>query len=109
MTGMRLARTMLCLTLLAGRLGLAVVGGRAMATLSIAGRPAGAQLADLFSNGGHGIYTLALGTPLTNTAARLHVQVADNQGNITRVARTFRVAGPPPVLVPRVYMPTVGN
>lgn len=38
---------------------------------------------------GDGLYTLPLPTPVNNVfKARLYVQVADNQGNITRVVRT---------------------
>jgi hypothetical protein len=78
------------------------------ATLTIEGRPAGAQLSDLFTNGGNGIYTLALGSPLNNAIPeRLHVEIADNQGNLTRVTRTFRVGPEAPTLAPRVYVPVV--
>jgi hypothetical protein len=62
------------------------------ASVSLAGRPAGTQLADLAVNAGDGIYVVPL-SPTVDTAinARLYVQVADNQGNVTRVARTFSV------------------
>ena len=63
------------------------------ATVPVEGRGAGAQLADLFvPNADEFIYTLTLGTPIDNAAgAQLYAQVADQQGNITRVVQTFSV------------------
>jgi len=70
------------------------------ADFPVNGRPAGAQLADLAASAGDGIRTLALETPLTAPASgNLLVSVEDVQGNVTRVARRFRVelaAGPSP-------------
>lgn len=56
----------------------------------VAGRPAGAELADLATQTADGVYTIALGTPLPALVDRhLRVEVADNQGNVTRVDREF--------------------
>ncbi|MGH7788399.1 MAG: dockerin type I repeat-containing protein, partial [Candidatus Binatia bacterium] len=69
------------------------------ADVPLAGRAAGAQLADLAGQNGDGIYTLSLTPPLAALAdATVHVAVADHQGNITRVARHFAVVagGPMP-------------
>jgi len=72
------------------------------ATIPIAGRAPGAQLADLAQPTGDGIYTLTLPTPLTSaTNARLYVQVRDVQGNVTRLTTTFSI------LPQRVYLPIV--
>ena len=63
------------------------------ATVPLAGRAAGAPLADLAQLVGDGLYTLALEPPITSlTAAHLLVTVRDKQGNITRVDRKFSVA-----------------
>jgi hypothetical protein len=73
-------------------------------TLALAGRAAGAQLADLATPAGDGIYVIALPTPVDNVInARLYAQVADNQGNITRVAQVFSVLTQP------LYLPLVGR
>ncbi|MBL8046809.1 MAG: hypothetical protein JNL09_09720, partial [Anaerolineales bacterium] len=70
------------------------------ATVPLAGRPAGAQLADLAQAAGDGIYTIPIN--LTGTGQTvLYVQVADVQGNVTRVQRTFSV------LTRRMYLPAV--
>ena len=77
------------------------------ADLAINGRPAGSELADLAQVTGDGIYRINLTTPLNNvTAAHLYAQVADNQGNITRVDQRFSVGagGPTPTATP---MPTL--
>lgn len=56
------------------------------ATVPVNGRAAGMQLADLATRAGDGIYVITLAQPLSNVYdAVLHVQVADTQGNITRV------------------------
>jgi hypothetical protein len=74
------------------------------ATIPLAGRLAGAQLADLAVAQGGGIYTIALGGPLPDVAqARLYARVADNQGNLTRVVVTFSV------LSHRLYVPLVAR
>ncbi len=61
-------------------------------TFEVAGRPPRAELADLVSSDGDGIYTLFTGQlpPLQN--AKLLVEVQDQQGNVTRVLRTFTTA-----------------
>lgn len=61
------------------------------ATLALAGRPAGAQLADLAVPTGDGV-VIPLSPPIEHAGqARLFAQVADQQGNVTRVVRTFSV------------------
>jgi len=89
------------------------------ATVAINNRPAGTKLADLVTQSGDGIYTIALSTPLTLvTDAHLYVQVADHQGNVTRVDRRFAVAAAgtptpsptPPILddgAAQVFLPVV--
>jgi hypothetical protein len=71
-----------------------------LATLSVktdfpvAGRPPGTELADLAAAAGDGVYAIDLTTPLTASAdRRVWVEVADGQGNVTRVARTFSTLG----------------
>ncbi|MCC6850135.1 MAG: hypothetical protein IT294_16690 [Deltaproteobacteria bacterium] len=68
------------------------------ADVSIAGREPGAELADLATAAGDGIWSVALTPPLVDVAsAHLRVAVADRQGNVTRVDRRFSVgAGPAP-------------
>lgn len=83
------------------RLGVAdAYSGVDLATLSVkadfavAGRPAGAELADLAMAVDDGVYAIDLGTALPPAAGRhLWVEVADVQGNVTRVARTFSTLG----------------
>jgi hypothetical protein len=70
------------------------------ADFAVNGRAPGAELADLAQAVGEGIYTISLVTPLLDVAeAHLFVQVADNQGNLTRVDQQFSVTqngGPTP-------------
>jgi hypothetical protein len=74
------------------------------ATVPLAGRPAGAQLADLATAAGDGIYTIAVSPPLDDVLnARLYAQVADGQGNVTRVVQTFSVESEP------MFLPMVGR
>jgi len=62
------------------------------ADIALAGRPANAELADLAQEIADGVYRITLAPALTQVAdAVVHVQVRDMQGNITRVARAFRV------------------
>jgi hypothetical protein len=76
------------------------------ATIPLAGRVAGAQLADLAQVGVDDIYTLPLVPPLSNVAnAVLHASVKDKQGNITRVAVKFSVNAAPIIVTPRTYVP----
>jgi hypothetical protein len=73
-------------------------------TVPLAGRPAGAQLADLAVPAGDGIYAIPLSPPLDDVVnARLHAQVADGQGNVTRVVQTFSVESEP------LFLPLVGR
>jgi hypothetical protein len=56
------------------------------------GVPAGENLASKFQNLGHGVWEWKLTKPVTKLfAAELHVKIADKQGNVTRVERSFRV------------------
>ena len=80
------------------------------ASVAINGRAAGAELADLAAGAGDGIRALAINPPLAALAsATLNVEIADVQGNVTRVARRFSVQGsaasptataPPPSATP---------
>ena len=67
-----------------------------LATLSVsadfvvAGRPGGSELADLAVVAGDGIWEIPLAVPLPALLdAHLHVEVADAQGNFTRLDRRF--------------------
>jgi hypothetical protein len=72
------------------------------ATISIAGRAPGTQLADLAQPTGDGIYTITLPAPLTSVpSARLYVQVRDGQGNVTRVVQSFSI------LTQRMFLPFI--
>ncbi len=68
------------------------------ADFAMAGRAAGAELADLAQVAGDGIWSVPLSPPLTDVQnAHLWVAVADQQGNVTREDRRFSVgAGPAP-------------
>ncbi|QOC23157.1 hypothetical protein IC757_03075 [Wenzhouxiangella sp. AB-CW3] len=61
------------------------------ASFSVRGRGAGTELADLVESAGDGRYFIDLpdGLPGSLYNARVHVEVADQQGNITRVSRRF--------------------
>ena len=62
------------------------------ADIRLAGRQPGSQLRGLAQQAGDGIYVITLSKPLTNVQnAHLFVEVADRQGNITRVHRKFSV------------------
>jgi hypothetical protein len=62
------------------------------ADFTIAGRAAGAELADLAQLVDDGIWQIALAPPLQDQPERhLTVSVRDRQGNVTRVVRAFRV------------------
>ncbi|MFN8643831.1 MAG: hypothetical protein U0802_20040 [Candidatus Binatia bacterium] len=67
------------------------------ATFPVNGRAAGAELADLAADAGQGISTIALKPLITALAdGTLRVEVADVQGNVTRVARHFSVQAAAP-------------
>jgi hypothetical protein len=62
------------------------------ADITVAGRPPRTELAGLLQPSGDGIYTWVLPQPLAPISkAHLFVEVADRQGNITRVVRAFSV------------------
>lgn len=67
------------------------------ADVGLAGRQPGTELADLFRPAGDGILSAVLNPPLERAdGAHLRVEVADHQGNVTRVDRKFTVATPKP-------------
>ncbi len=60
---------------------------------AVAGRIAGAELADLATAVGDGIYEVAVGSALgPMTEAHVRIAVADHQGNISRVDQRFATA-----------------
>ncbi len=62
------------------------------ADFQVAGRAAGSELADLAVGAGDGIYAIALDAPITSLAGtHVRAEIADFQGNITRVDRSFSV------------------
>ncbi len=64
------------------------------ADFTVAGRQAGAELADLLTQVDDGIYEMTLNHSLPqNTQANVYVSVADAAGNITRQTRTFYSTG----------------
>jgi hypothetical protein len=62
------------------------------ADIAVAGRPAGAELADLAQSAGDGIWSIplspALGAGATGT---IRAEIRDVQGNVTRVAQRFTI------------------
>jgi hypothetical protein len=67
------------------------------ADIALAGRAAGAELADLAVAGSDGIHTIALAAPITALdEGHLFVAVTDRQGNVTRIDRRFSVDDTPP-------------
>ena len=64
------------------------------ATFAFDGRAPGAQLSDLAVTIGDGIYAITPTVPIANLSnAHLFVQVADGQGNLTRINQKFSVLG----------------
>src|SRR5262249_51054291 len=62
------------------------------ASVELDGVPAGADLAPKFRKKSQGVWEWRLAKPVTDLPqARLTVTVADRQGNVTRVERTFSV------------------
>ncbi|MCH9648696.1 MAG: hypothetical protein K0U98_10690 [Deltaproteobacteria bacterium] len=62
---------------------------------SVAGRSPGAELFDLAQPQAPGVWSIPLAQPLPAlTAARLFAQVADSQGNITRIDLSFSTLDP---------------
>ena len=60
-------------------------------TFPVSGRPPGSELADLAVEVDDGIYEIPIGgSPGTLDEAHVYVEVADHQGNITRIDRKFR-------------------
>ncbi|MBX3697546.1 MAG: hypothetical protein KF811_07035 [Dokdonella sp.] len=70
--------------------GIALSSLSVSADFTVNGRPAGVELADLAAAVDEGIWAIALVPPLeTGWNRHVRVSVRDNQGNITRVDRTF--------------------
>jgi hypothetical protein len=79
------------------------------ADIALAGRQPEQELADLAVPAGDGIYTIPLAAPIQAvTDAHLRVEVADNQGNVTRVARKFFVGPQAATPTPSGATPTPG-
>jgi hypothetical protein len=77
------------------------------ADFEVAGRAPGNELADLAEAIDDGIYRIAVQPPLTAaTNAFVHAEVADYQGNVTRVERSFSVQGATPSATPSAVAPT---
>ncbi len=66
------------------------------ADFMVNGRPAGAELIDLFTINGAGVYQLILDSTIPTDQIERHImaEVADNQGNITRVNMRFYTGDP---------------
>jgi hypothetical protein len=84
------------------RIGVADAHGVAPGSLSVtadfpvAGRAPGTELADLAVASGDDVATIAIDPPLAELGERhVRAQVADLQGNVTRVDRRFYVGNPP--------------
>jgi len=70
------------------------------ASFAVAGRTPGTELADLAQATADGVWTIPLGQPLRmGLEGELNVEVADRQGNVTRVKRSFRTVPLPSVVV----------
>jgi len=77
------------------------------ADFSVNGRAPGAQLADLAAATGDGIRTITLNPPLAASGATtVRVDIADHQGNITRVAQRFSVQSGPTATATQPGIPT---
>jgi hypothetical protein len=77
------------------------------ADFPVAGRQPGAELFDLAQPAGGDVYTIALAPPLqAATGAHVYVEVFDNQGNVTRVARKFSLGPQVPTPSPTGPTPT---
>ena len=76
--------------------GLDLASLRVEAGFTVAGRPPGTDLGDLASGVADGVWEIALGTPLSvPSPTTVTVSVADQQGNVTTVERSFStVLGP---------------
>ena len=62
------------------------------ASFSVDGKPAGTNLAAYMEPASQGVYVYKLKTPITSLkSGDIHVSVADNQGNVTELTRTFQV------------------
>jgi hypothetical protein len=74
------------------------------ASIPVEGRPPGAELADLVQPDGEGIYAINLTAPLEEVGGvHLYVEVADFQGNITRVDLKFST------LSARAFLPLLAS
>jgi hypothetical protein len=77
------------------------------ADFRVAGRAPGSELADLAVAAGDGIVTIAIDPALTVEGEQhVHAEVADLQGNVTRVDRRFYVGAAPPPPAPVVCPPS---
>jgi hypothetical protein len=74
------------------------------ASIPVEGRAAGAELADLVQPDGEGIYAINLTAPLQEVGGvHLYVEVADFQGNTTRVDLKFST------LSARAFLPLLAS
>ncbi len=76
------------------------------ADFAVDSRPPDTELADLATSLGNGIYSVTVDPPLSGGTHTVFAEIADYQGNITRVARKFSVAGGAPTNTPAVPSPT---
>jgi hypothetical protein len=76
------------------------------ATFSVNGRVPGAQLADLATRIGDGIYAISLTQPITQlNRSQLTVSIEDVQGNVKRVQQRFAIGAA--VMNRRMWMPVL--
>jgi len=76
--------------------GLDMKSFQVLGDFSVDGEPAGKNLAEKFQTKTPGVWELQLTRPITTlTKGMLTVSVKDNQGNISRIERTFSVAAHP--------------
>ena len=88
--------------------GLAMTTFSVTANLPINGNSSGTELAGLFQQSGDHIWTLRLDTPLESIQdGELTVSIKDQQGNITKVHRSFSIGDgtPPPTNHPPTILP----
>mgnify|MGYP000664833258 CR=1 FL=1 len=71
-----------------------------IADFTVLNRQPGEELADLLSQVSDGVYSITLNNPLSNVLpgglkGHISASIRDQQGNITRINRTFTVSGEP--------------